>query len=1121
MPHLSRTETASTSHHNVRIDVETCSSPNLSSASFDSEDSHRKWNKAKRQCKKIFRSLKRPWRLPQSLQWMPANFTRDKLKPVVRCAVSAWVAVVLFVIPSVNKFIGPSAFFIMVASIMSPPSDPFMFVLERELLLLLFSSFAWAWSCMGIFFASLVRHNTAKVSLAAAVTGKFLETAPTIIISVWIFLGSAALLYVRARQGPGPYFFTVVLACMTLDAAMQTGLLFPAPDYLVGRSVMIALSFHSAVALLSSIFIFPKSISSQFINRLQHVLSPLASALELHQKLLNTPHISAELTSLSTQTNLITGKAEDALVPLSASARLLKDDLIYSRFAPYDFICIQEHLARLIGRATGMAMYFTFIDPMRDKFAMTPMPSLPPSPMITPMPSRSPSPERHTRREDARRMVRQSSDGPPSPPHSPALSRSPSRFSHSHSYSHNPHSQHIHYKLLHLKRSARHEHAVGIFELQKYLNLEATHLHTPLADMYACRTLKLLHESCDELLTTSREAIMTTHRWLGGVFHGRFRFWHSAERKRSERQRRVNELKLVRDRLWLELECFRRNKRHVVLDPYKNVFDSNLEEQDVDPDHRAPPHRYLFYCYVYQYHLMQFGDLSLKMLDNIIGLEEKRHKESIWTPAKHLFRWSVKAISEKVEKDYEEDPDCIEGIETCDDSFWTRPQRRDPDALPPSNVFERVSDCVYQVTASVCNGNLLYAVKAGVLTVLLFFPCFFQKTAPSAYRERFLWVIFMGQLTLNRFRGDTAFVFVARITATFFGGVIGMAIWYLAAGRDNHGSPYGIAAIFAVCFPLIFYVMLYWPIPPLTHVIMFTTVVLVFGFSYQDVREVLPNSAGVGFTVAWRRFLLVVIGVSIAFFVSYLPPSTTIRQYHRKLLSRTSCELGTIYCQVISFANSRRQTEVPEIMTNLLAIRRKLRKAQSVRRNVRYELSFRGKWPAKRYLAVLDNQLQIAFSLSHLMAIVEHLQLSWSRAFLRRTRFNDMNFQGDILAVITMISTALRTGQPLPQITPCPLLDRFMLRFHGLEVIHKEFLDDYGLPKQLTLETLRDEQYMAFCVGVSTAFSIMSRLDRLMVAAKEIVGEQYYIDGMGLGHHGGVEMGSRTESIQLRAPGIV
>ena len=40
------------------------------------------------------------------------------------------------------------------------------------------------------------------------------------------------------------------------------------------------------------------------------------------------------------------------------------------------------------------------------------------------------------------------------------------------------------------------------------------------------------------------------------------------------------------------------------------------------------------------------------------------------------------------------------------------------------------------------------------------------------------------------------------------------------------------------------------------------------------------------------------------------------------------------------------------------------------------------------------------------MSIIKHLDPSWSKAFLRRTRFDDANFQGDILAVISKLTTA-------------------------------------------------------------------------------------------------------------------
>lgn len=39
-----------------------------------------------------------------------------------------------------------------------------------------------------------------------------------------------------------------------------------------------------------------------------------------------------------------------------------------------------------------------------------------------------------------------------------------------------------------------------------------------------------------------------------------------------------------------------------------------------------------------------------------------------------------------------------------------------------------------------------------------------------------------------------------------------------------------------------------------------------------------------------------------------------------------------------------------------------------------------------------------------------------------------------------------------------------------------------------------------------------------MVAAKEVVGEQYHIHGVGLSKHGGVELGMRQDSVPFRVP---
>ena len=150
-----------------------------------------------------------------------------------------------------------------------------------------------------------------------------------------------------------------------------------------------------------------------------------------------------------------------------------------------------------------------------------------------------------------------------------------------------------------------------------------------------------------------------------------------------------------------------------------------------------------------------------------------------------------------------------------------------------------------------------------------------------------------------------------------------------------------------------------------------------------------------------------------------------------------------------------------------------------------------------------------------------------------------------IFFVPAMTTSSLRTGSPLPQITPCPLLDRFLLQYHGFNVIHKESEEDYGLPRSMTFDTLKNEQYLSvilylflletkvfnlikfifvnsmFSVGIITAFNIINRLDQLMLAVKEVVGEHYHIHGVGSGTSANpiLKEGVRGFTTQFRPPG--
>ncbi|KII83920.1 hypothetical protein PLICRDRAFT_179954 [Plicaturopsis crispa FD-325 SS-3] len=1095
--------------------------------------------------------------LPQQLAWIPANWTWSKIKVAIRCAIAAWISLVLFVIPSVESAMGQASFLILIASFLSPPSDPFVAVMERETLIISFNALAWAWSCLAMKLADLARTNRdTSVTYIDAISGDYIQLAPTVIMAVFIFFGSAFFLYVKARQGPGPYTFACIFGCIAVDISLTTGVFFPYPYYKLGQVIIVPLAMHSAVAIICSVLVFPSTVSAQFTTRCQAVLTPLVTSLGHHRKILKTDTQDEAFNPAAILASV--NASESALVPLAASARLLRTDIIYSRFAPTDFAHIHNMLRRLAVRANGMTIYFTLIDPTRERFPITPAPSRPGTPMTsqpgTPRPSRPHSPARGEKDAGRPSMLasprasyvstRESAPNSASATHrrsmhvhgldTPTRSRSRPRshlgspHSHfggffpphhnGHAHAKSPHAHHhmLHTSLLHLAMSR--EQPVGVFESQRYLQFEADHRMGEDSVLFTARATALLQESCDELLGHCGSALESIQEWLVHVRDGRLKFWKGKERERAT-QARITKYEDLRAEMLTVLETFRSDKRLLVLDPYRSVFDPKHASLSAEGE-TAPPHRYLFHCYVYQYHLMSFGLRVIDTLSEIIRLEKERKRNRIWTPVDgvgKIFSWSTWDATDNLEHDDEENPEIIPGMEPGWVDDLGMPRRRDPDALPPNNAFEAVMNFIYNATKGLGSGNALFAIKAGVLSILLSLPSLIRSSAPFAYNNKFVWATFMGQLTIARFRGDTTFGLVSRIISTSLGGLVGMTLWYISTG-NGRGSPYGIAAVYGVCFPFFFYARLYWPGPPMTNLVFFVTSILVVGYSYQDQHIFLPSSPGSGFSVAWRRFVLVTAGVTAAFIFSFLPPSTTIRRYQRTSLSTVCTEVGNIYCSILSFANSSRKQDNTEIVQSLIAIRSKLKRSLTLKANVIYEFSLRGRWPADRYHKILEIQLQIAYSLSHLMSVVEHLNPAWTQAFMRRTRFMDSDFQGDVLAVISMISTSLRTGTPLPQITPCPLVDRFMIRHQGLDVIEQESEDDYGLPRTMTMSTLENEQYMVFCVGVSTAFGIMSRLDRLMVAVKELVGEQYHIRGVGLRtprHEGaGVEMGSRTNSLR-------
>ena len=203
--------------------------------------------------------------------------------------------------------------------------------------------------------------------------------------------------------------------------------------------------------------------------------------------------------------------SEAALGSLAASARLIKSDLIYGRFSPLDFAAFQQMCRRMSGRTNGLATFFSTVGVGAgagiglgtDKSSGDmPAHTVPNSPGGIGTPKAGPS-RKTSMLDDDEGKPHTMSTTPSSPlystlPHPNPPSSVLHQRHHDPSHSHNL----LHTSLLSLSRpfydkphkGHEIEYAVGTFESQRYLNLEATRLWDPNWEEWTRRSLQLLGE---------------------------------------------------------------------------------------------------------------------------------------------------------------------------------------------------------------------------------------------------------------------------------------------------------------------------------------------------------------------------------------------------------------------------------------------------------------------------------------------------------------------------------------------------------------------------------------------------------------------------------------------------
>ncbi|GAA6035596.1 hypothetical protein JCM8097_004920 [Rhodosporidiobolus ruineniae] len=654
---------------------------------------------------------------------------------------------------------------------------------------------------------------------------------------------------------------------------------------------------------------------------------------------------------------------------------------------------------------------------------------------------------------------------------------------------------------------------VGVLQSATYADLE-DYLHNPADEQHLEQIIRLLSKSSSDLIHVCEESvghlIDKIHRFksLEDTWASIFRYDDKAvEEILAKSKKQLAALKTAH-------ETYRDAKRLDVIRPFSKLFDpfgseslrveGGSDGSSHEEELQTPSHRGLFWAFAYQHSLIGWSEALIDLFETVVKLEEKRRRPRVWFPDWKRFQFSRTGGEEN---DYgDQDPEALRELNT---QAFSAP--RHPDYRPPKTLIQVLGVKLYNFSELITRRDVLFGVKAGILIGLCSMPAYFKTTSYFFYHERGIWVLIMICLTTNQFVGDVLFGFIVRVWGTFLGAAVGLLVWSIAA-QTGKGNPFAVAATCAVAYPLIFFYRVHM-MPPMTAILPAVTAQLVIGYSWQDAHNPALSSVGWGWDVAWKRFVCVMIGISIAFLAAFLPPATrqkvTIRRTYAKVINR----MGDVVAQILSFALTKDGPVKPPhvIVRNLAALRQRVNKTVQARAMARYELSLQGEWPAELYASLQTLQMEMLDMLGQLAGVISKLDQRWTRALLHRTQLANPRFLQDLMSTLQLVSSALDHGTPLPFVYN-PLLERFLKSPEAVAAGHAYGYDVVlgddeieGLPQHVDLKTICSLDYLRFSSGVSQAYAIVNRLDRLMFVAKSLVGESYlvygYLDASERHHH--------------------
>ncbi|KAJ6445166.1 3-dehydroquinate dehydratase-like protein [Purpureocillium lavendulum] len=478
------------------------------------------------------------------------------------------------------------------------------------------------------------------------------------------------------------------------------------------------------------------------------------------------------------------------------------------------------------------------------------------------------------------------------------------------------------------------------------------------------------------------------------------------------------------------------------------------------------------------------------LLEHVINLNAARTVHRIWVPSRirYAVTWLFNGkmtVPVSGKTDAANDPDGMADTMSLEDQAVEAHRRLRISRISYGSAARRsaVSRGLVATFRWLFNPAGMYALRMVIVTIATGIPAAIPHSAGFFYREKGIWGVITAQTTLLVYMADFTFSLVSRGLGTIIGGVMGMVAWYIGSG-SGIGNPYGLGAITAVMVAILIWWRLFLP-PAFAQASIMSgaTFALVVGFSWDQHHIQQYGLPGLGYEAFWKRLVTVLLGFLASFVVQLFPKPPSATNHVRKTLANTVRNLSDHYALLLShWGHSDKSSPLGAVADQIsLDVADTLMSVNGAISLLKIEMSF-GPFDQQALRATQEKCQYINQSLGRLLDLSATLPRELQDRLAHVVGIADDRAIGDIMAVLGIIEQALRTGSPLPERLPAPLVRRF---FDSWQLQHRHAI--------LTKTLVRDGNYRRYCVAMSAYFKFLSTIDDLVLILKGTLGECHVI----------------------------